>query len=233
MRTALVLITTIYLLRGLVLVPALIARGARPLRFVIWSSLIVLITASSMRSAPGRPGRPYRQEAETMATPYRYNLQQTGGPEVLEAEEMDLPKPGEGEVLIRHEAVGLNYIDTYHGRFLPASLASGLARKQLALWRPSALGSPPSAKGSGWATSPVRWALISTHRTIAEDRLVKLPDGVSSEVAAAALLKGCTAEFLVERCASISKPERRFSSMQQRARVGSILVQWLNRSVQS
>ena len=49
-----------------------------------------------------------------MADPYAFCLASTGGPEVLEAEMIDVPVPAEGEVLIRHEAVGLNYIDTYH-----------------------------------------------------------------------------------------------------------------------
>src|ERR1044071_2909897 len=49
-----------------------------------------------------------------MTDPYAYILRETGGPEVLEAEHGDLPAPGPGEVLVRHEAVGLNYIDTYH-----------------------------------------------------------------------------------------------------------------------
>ena len=49
-----------------------------------------------------------------MADPYAFRIERTGGPEVLEAERIDVPAPGEGELLIRHEAVGLNYLDTYH-----------------------------------------------------------------------------------------------------------------------
>ena len=47
-----------------------------------------------------------------MSDPYAFILRRTGGPEVLEAEHIDVPRPGPGEVLVRHEAVGLNFIDT-------------------------------------------------------------------------------------------------------------------------
>ena len=54
-------------------------------------------------------------------------FEQTGGPEVIQWRELDLPAPGPGEVLIRHEAIGLNYIDTYFRTGLyPAALPSGL-----------------------------------------------------------------------------------------------------------
>jgi NADPH2:quinone reductase len=140
---------------------------------------------------------------------------------------MDLPKPGEGEVLIRHEAVGLNYIDTYHrSGFYPLPLPSGLGTEAAGVVEAVGPGVATVREGQrvGYFSGPL--GAYSTHRTIAEDRLVKLPDGVSSEVAAAALLKGCTAEFLVERCAHIEAGEAVLVHAAAGG-VGSILVQWL------
>lgn len=162
-----------------------------------------------------------------MSEAYRIVLHTTGGPEVLEIEALAALEPGPDELLVRHEAIGLNFIDTYH--------RSGL----YALPLPSGLGSEAAgvveAVGSqvrgikvgdriGYFSGPP--GAYATHRLIAADRAVKLPDSVDSETAAATLLKGCTAEFLIERCAKVKAGD---SVLVHAAAggVGSILVPWL------
>ncbi len=162
-----------------------------------------------------------------MSEPYRYCLRKTGGPEILEAELIDVPAPAEGEVLVRHEAVGLNFIDTYHRSGLyPLPLPSGLGTEAAGVVEAVGAGVQDIREGQrvGYFSGPL--GAYATHRTIAADRLVKLPEGISSDAAAAAMLKGCTAEFLIERCAQIEKGETVLVHAAAGG-VGSILVPWL------
>lgn len=162
-----------------------------------------------------------------MADPYQYTLTETGGPEVLLAEHMDLPTPGDGEVLVRHEAVGLNYIDTYHRSGLyPLPLPSGLGTEAAGIVEAVGPGVEGFREGNRVAYFSGSLGAYASHRTIRAERLVKLPEVISSEVAAAALLKGCTAEFLVERCARVEAGETVLVHAAAGG-VGSILVPWL------
>ena len=149
-----------------------------------------------------------------------------GGPEVLEFGDTMLIDPGPGEVQIRQTAIGVNFIDTYHrSGIYPVSLPSGLGLEAAGIVE--AVGSGVAiAVGTrvGYCWGPI--GAYATHRTIAADRVVVLPDGISDEVAAAALLKGCTAEFLVERCARVQPGQ--WALVQAAAGgVGLLLVQWL------
>src|ERR1700743_3480023 len=124
---------------------------------------------------------------------------ETGGPEVITLEDVDLAPPGPGQVRVRHTAIGVNFIDTYH--------RSGLYKLPL----PSGLGSEAAGivetLGEGVATLKTgdRVAYAGTLGAYAEannvpaDKLVKLPDAVTDEVAAAAMLKGMTAQYLLKR----------------------------------
>jgi NADPH2:quinone reductase len=162
-----------------------------------------------------------------MSDPYAFVLRRTGGPEILEAEHIDLPRPGPGEVLVRNEAVGLNFIDTYHRSGLyKLPLPSGLGGEGAGVVEAVGEGVTGFREGHrvGYFTGPL--GSYATHRTIAADKLVKLPDEIGSEEAAAAMLKGCTAEYLVERCARVEAGQ---SVLVHAAAggMGSILVQWL------
>jgi NADPH2:quinone reductase len=162
-----------------------------------------------------------------MTDAYAFTLTRTGGPEVLEAEHIDTPRPGAGEVLVRHEAVGLNFIETYHRSGLyPVPLPSGLGTEAAGVVEAVGEGVTDFREGQrvGYFTGPL--GSYATHRAIAADRLVKLPDAISSEDAAAAMLKGCTAEYLVERCARIVAGEAVLVHAAAGG-VGSILVPWL------
>jgi len=161
-----------------------------------------------------------------MTEPYRLVFRETGGPEVIEREPLGALSPRPGEVLVRHEAIGLNFIDTYHRSGLyPLSLPSGLGSE--------AAGAVEAAgEGAGFAAGErVGYALAppgayATHRILAADRLVRLPDDIGAETAAATLLKGCTAEFLIERCATIRAGDWVLVHAAAGG-VGSILVAWL------
>jgi NADPH2:quinone reductase len=162
-----------------------------------------------------------------MNDPYAFILRETGGPEILEAEHIDVPRPGPGEVLVRNEAVGLNFIDTYHRSGLyKLPLPSGLGGEGAGVVE--AVGEDVSGFREGvrvgYFTGPL--GSYATHRTIAADKLVRLPDSISSEDAAGAMLKGCTAEYLIERCARVEAGQTVLVHAAAGG-MGSILVQWL------
>ena len=162
-----------------------------------------------------------------MSDPYAFILKETGGPEVLEAEHMDVPPPGPGEALVRHEAVGLNFIDTYHRSGLyKLPLPSGLGGEGAGIVEAVGEGVSGFRAGDrvGYFTGPL--GSYATHRTIAADRLVRLPDTIDTQVAAAAMLKGCTAEYLIERCARVGAGQAVLVHAAAGG-MGSILVPWL------
>lgn len=150
----------------------------------------------------------------------------TGGPEVLTWQVADVAVPGPGEVLVRHTAIGLNFIDTYHRSGLyPLALPSGLGLEAAGVVEAAGAGvalTPGTRIGYCWG--PI--GAYATHRVIAADRVVTLPDTVSDDMAAAALLKGCTTEFLVERCARVEAGQWALVPAAAGG-VGLLLVQWL------
>jgi len=153
-------------------------------------------------------------------------IHHTGGPEVLTLDTIDLPPPSPGGVRVRHTAIGVNFIDTYH--------RSGLYALEL----PAVLGVEAAgvveevgegvdlAIGARVAYSQAGTGAYAEARLVAADRLVPLPDSVSDELGAAALLKGMTAEYLVRRtfAASASSVAVVHAAV---GGVGSIITQWL------
>lgn len=127
-------------------------------------------------------------------------IHEIGGPEVLEWQEVTVGEPGPGQVRLRHGAVGLNFIDVYfrtglYGAdvpFTPGLEASGVVE---------ALGEGVSDLHVGdrvaYAAPPA--GAYSEERLMPADRLVKVPEGVSDELAAAMMLKGMTAQYLLRR----------------------------------
>lgn len=151
----------------------------------------------------------------------------TGGPEVIEWAEVDLPPPGPGEVRVRHTAVGLNYIDTYHRRGIyPVDLPSGLGLEAAGVVEAAGDGVARFRPGDRVATFGPERGAYATERNAAAASLFKLPDGVSDETAAATLLKGCTAEFLADRCWRV-EPGDWVLVHAAAGGVGLILTQWL------
>lgn len=139
-----------------------------------------------------------------MAGAYTFVLRETGGPEKLEAEHIDPPVPGAGEIMVRHEAVGLNFIDTYHRSGLyPVPLPSGIGTEAAGVVEAVGEGVTKFREGDRVGYFSAGLGSYASHRTVNADRVVKLPDGLGFEDAAALMLKGCTSEFLIERCARI------------------------------
>lgn len=152
---------------------------------------------------------------------------ETGGADVLRWEEVDVPAPGPGELLIRHTAVGLNYIDTYHRSGLyPVPTPSGLGLEAAGVVEAVGDGVDGFAPGGriGYCWGPI--GAYSERRTIPAAMVVPLPDAVTDEVAAAAMLKGLTAEYLIERCARV-QPGQWVLNHAAAGGVGLIASQWL------
>ncbi|HIV77796.1 MAG TPA: quinone oxidoreductase [Candidatus Sphingomonas excrementigallinarum] len=131
-------------------------------------------------------------------------IDRTGGPEVIQWRDEDLPPPDQGEVRMRHHAVGLNYIDTYHRSGLyPIDLPGKLGSEAAGVVEAVGEGVTDFAVGDRVGVfGPARGA-YATARNVAADLLVPLPDHVDDRTAAAILLKGATTAFLIEDCAKV------------------------------
>ena len=127
-----------------------------------------------------------------------------GGPEVLVAETIDVGPCGAGQVLIKQTACGLNYLDTYQrsGAY-PLPLPSGCGNEAAGVVE--AIG--PDVKdlkiGDRVAYAMGEPGAYASHRIFPAARLVKIPEGISDEIAAASMLKGMTTEYLLQRCAPL------------------------------
>jgi NADPH2:quinone reductase len=154
-------------------------------------------------------------------------FEKTGGPEVIEWIDVDLPAPGPGEVQMRNTAVGLNFIDIYFRRGLyPSDLPSGLGSEAAGVIEAVGDGVEGFAVGDRVGTfGPARGA-YATARNLPAAQVMKLPDSVDDRTAAALLLKGCTAEFLVERCAKVQSGQTVLVHAAAGG-VGHLLVGWL------
>src|ERR1700709_2569272 len=115
---------------------------------------------------------------------------QVGGPEVLKFVDVELPAPAPGQVRVRHTAVGVNFIDTYHRSGLyKLPLPSGLGSEAAGVVEAVGTGVTTLKPGDRVAYAGAMGAYADANN-IAADRLVKIPAGVSDETAAAAMLKG-------------------------------------------
>ncbi len=155
------------------------------------------------------------------------HIRQTGGPDVIEWTDVELAAPGPGEVRMRNLAVGLNFIDTYHRDGLyPMALPSGLGMEAAGVIEAVGDGVTDWRVGDRVATFGPSIGAYATARNIAAHGLFLVPDDISDEIAAAGLLKGCTTEFLVERCAKV-QPKWDILVHAAAGGVGLLLVQWL------
>lgn len=123
-----------------------------------------------------------------------------GGPEVLSLQDVDLPAPSAGQVRVRHTAIGVNFIDTYQRSGLyPVPMPSGLGLEAAGVVE--AIGTDVTSikvgDRVGYCTGPI--GAYAEANNVPAGRLVKLPDGIADEVAAAAMLKGMTAQYLLKR----------------------------------
>ncbi|MBS0379963.1 MAG: quinone oxidoreductase [Proteobacteria bacterium] len=158
--------------------------------------------------------------------PLAIRFHEHGGPEVLRLEESDPGKPAPHEVQVRHTALGVNYIDVYDRTGLyPTPLPSGLGREAAGVVVALGRGVRGLKAGDRVAYVFSTPGAYSELRNVPAERLVKIPAGVSDEQAAALMLKGLTAHFLIRRTYRVQKGD--FILVHAAAGgVGSILTQW-------
>ena len=153
-------------------------------------------------------------------------IHEHGGPEVLRFEEVDLPKPGDGEARIQHTAIGLNYIDTYHRSGLyPQQLPAGLGSEAAGIVEAVGPGVTEVEAGDRVVYTGRPTDAYSESRNFAARQLVPIPEGVSDDQAAAVLLKGLTAWYLVRRSYRIESGDP-VLLLAAAGGVGSLVSQW-------
>ena len=150
-----------------------------------------------------------------------------GGPEEMKWETVDLPKIKEDEVLIKHTAIGLNYIDTYHRSGLypmPVPLTLGLEGAGIVEEIGENVSDLKVGDRVAYASPPT--GSYAEAKVMPADRLVKIPENISDEVAAAIMLKGMTVEYLVRRTYNV-KAGQTVLFHAAAGGVGLIACQWL------
>jgi NADPH:quinone reductase len=149
-----------------------------------------------------------------------------GGPEVLRTEELEPGKPGAHEVQVRHTAIGVNYIDVYDRTGLyPVSLPSGLGREAAGVITALGRGVRGLRVGERVAYVHSSPGAYSEVRNVPAERVVRVPRGVSEEQAAALMLKGLTAHFLIRRTYRVARGDTLLVHAAAGG-VGLILCQW-------
>ena len=135
-----------------------------------------------------------------MTATHAIRIHKYGGPEVLTWEQVELPEVGPGEALIRHTAIGLNYIDTYHrsGLYPVAEMPAVLGVEAAGVIEELGPGVEHVAVGDRVVEGTASGA-YSECRVLAAEHLVKLPDSIDDEAAAAIMLKGLTARMLLRQ----------------------------------
>ncbi|MBV8913683.1 MAG: quinone oxidoreductase, partial [Acetobacteraceae bacterium] len=150
-----------------------------------------------------------------------------GGPEVMKWEDVPTPEPGPAEAVVHHNAIGLNYIDVYFrtGLYKAPAMPAILGMEGAGVIR--AVGSEVRNVAVGdrvaYATGPI--GAYATDRAIPADRLVKLPDDIDDQTAAAMMLQGMTAQYLIRRTHKVQSGETILLHAAAGG-VGLILCQW-------
>ena len=153
-------------------------------------------------------------------------FEKTGGTDVLEYKDIDLPAPAAGQARIRHTAIGVNFIDIYHRTGMyPLPLPSGLGSEAAGVVE--ALGEGVSGLKIGDRVGYCSGFIgsYSQAANVPADRLVRLPAGISDEIAAASMLKGMTAQYLLRRIHPVKAGET-IVFHAAAGGVGQIGVQW-------
>jgi len=156
-------------------------------------------------------------------------IHQNGGPEVLKWEDHDPGKPGPGEALVRHEAVGLNFIDVYHrtGLYPLPALPAIPGMEAAGIVEAVGDGVTEVTAGDRVAYASLPPGAYTELRCIPADRLVQLPDNISVQQGAAMMLQGMTARYLLRGCYDVKAGD---TILIQAAAggVGLIVCQWAN-----
>lgn len=161
-----------------------------------------------------------------MPTTHAFRLHTFGGPERMQFETIELPDPGPGEVRVRHTAIGLNFIDIYERSGLyPISLPAALGHEAAGVIEQVGRGVRGFKPGERVAYATGGRGAYAEQRNMGVAELVKLPDGIAHEVAAAIMLKGLTAEALLRRVFPV-KRQHTILVHAAAGGVGLLLVQW-------
>jgi len=132
--------------------------------------------------------------------------QETGGPEVLKWQEIEVGDPGTGEILVRHTAVGLNYIDTYHRTGMyPVEPPFTVGLEGAGVVEAIGDGVTTVSVGDRVAYAAPPMGAYAEARLMPAEKVVTIPEGVSDETAAAMMLKGMTTEYLLRRTYEVKK----------------------------
>ncbi len=159
--------------------------------------------------------------------PKAIRFHKTGGPEVLAWEDVEVGDPGPGQLRIRQHAIGVNYVDTYQRSGLyPMPLPSGCGSEAAGVVEAVGAGVTDLKPGDrvAYATAPV--GAYSEVRLYPADRVVKIPEGIAFETAAAMMLKGMTVQYLIKRTFK-AQPGMTVLWHAAAGGVGLIACQWL------
>lgn len=162
-----------------------------------------------------------------MTTVNAIRIHEFGGPEVLTWDPVEVGEPGPGEVRVRHTAVGLNYIDTYHRTGLyPVTLPSGIGLEAAGVVEAVGDGVGGLAVGDrvAYGTGPL--GAYCEARVMPAGSLVKVPDGIDDRTAAAMMLQGLTVQYLIRRLFPV-EPGMTVLFHAAAGGVGLIACQWL------
>ena len=150
----------------------------------------------------------------------------TGGPEVLYLADLPTPEPGPGQIRIRQDAIGVNFIDTYHRTGLyPLTLPSGLGQEGAGVVNAIGEGVDRFKVGDRAAYAMGAASAYAEFKVVSAGRAVHVPDGVDARTAAAVLLKGMTAEALLRRVYPVQAGQSVLIHAAAGG-VGQLLVQW-------
>ena len=153
-------------------------------------------------------------------------IEKTGGPEVMQLVDIAVPRPGAGEVRVRHTAIGLNYIDTYHRSGLyPIALPSGLGSEAAGVVEELGQGVTSLKVGDRIAYGSGPIGAYAQMRNVQASQLVKIPPEISDEVAAGMMLKGMTVRYLLRATYKVKAGETILLHAAAGG-VGLILSQW-------
>lgn len=156
-----------------------------------------------------------------------FRFYETGNSDVLRFEDVKVGAPGTGEVRLRHEAIGLNYIDIYFrsGVYPAPSLPSGLGLEGSGVIEAVGDGVTDLAVGDRVAYAAQPLGAYAEARVMPAKGLVKIPDGISFDLAAAAMLQGMTAQYLLRRTYHVKKGDTILIHAAAGG-VGQIVCQW-------
>jgi len=150
----------------------------------------------------------------------------TGGPEVLYLADLPTPEPGPGQIRIRQDAIGVNFIDTYHRTGLyPLTPPSGLGQEGAGVVNAIGEGVDRFKVGDRAAYAMGAASAYAEFKVVSAGRAVHVPDGVDARTAAAVLLKGMTAEALLRRVYPVQAGQSVLIHAAAGG-VGQLLVQW-------